>query len=284
MERVHYRRVMVGDLEIFYREAGNPEKHTLLLLHGFPSSSHMFRDLMPLLASHFHLVAPDLPGFGNSSMPPRTSFSYSFDNLANVIDQFTDVLGLQKFSLYIFDIGAPIGLRIAMKRPERISAIISQNGNAYEEGFGEVWAPIRQYWADASETNRNALRAILTPETIRWQYEHGVTNLTRVSPDGYTLDAWYMARPEAEDIQLDIALDYRSNVALYPAFQQYFRTQQPKFLAIWGDKDPFFLPAGAEAYKRDIPAAQVHFLATGHFALETHAQDIADAIIPFLAH
>lgn len=284
MERVHYRRVMVGDLEIFYREAGNPEKHTLLLLHGFPSSSHMFRELMPLLASHFHLVAPDLPGFGNSSMPPRVSFSYSFDNLANVIDQFTDVLELQKFSLYIFDIGAPIGLRVAMKRPDRINAIISQNGNAYEEGFGEVWAPIRQYWADASETNRNALRAILTPEAIRWQYEHGVTNLTRVSPEGYTLDAWYMARPEAEDVQLDIALDYRTNVALYPAFQRYLRTHQPKFLAIWGDKDPFFLPAGAEAYKRDIPAAQVHFLATGHFALETHVQDIAAAIIPFLTH
>ncbi|NEI18989.1 alpha/beta fold hydrolase [Rhizobium leguminosarum] len=282
MDRVRYRRVTIDGNEIFYREAGEPEKPTLLLLHGFPSSSHMFRELMPLLAGRFHLVAPDIPGFGKSDMPVRSRFTYSFDNLSKVIDRFTEVIGLTQFALYVFDIGAPIGLRIAMNHPERIIAIISQNGNAYEEGLSEVWDPIRRYWTETTEANRDALRSILTPEAIRWQYEHGVSDLTRISPDGYTLDAWYMARPEAQDVQLDIALDYRTNLALYPKFQEYLRVYQPKLLAIWGDKDPFFLPAGAEAYTRDLPAAQVQFLDTGHFALETHVQDVCDAIIEFL--
>ncbi|MGO6743874.1 alpha/beta fold hydrolase [Rhizobium ruizarguesonis] len=284
MDRVRYRRVTIDGNDIFYREAGEPERPTLLLLHGFPSSSHMFRDLMPLLAGRFHLVAPDIPGFGKSDMPARSSFSYTFDNLSTVIDRFTEVIGLMQFALYVFDIGAPIGLRIAMNHPERITAIISQNGNAYEEGLSEVWDPIRRYWTETTEANRDALRSILTPEAIRWQYEHGVSDLTRISPDGYTLDAWYMARPEAQDVQLDIALDYRTNLALYPKFQEYLRVYQPKLLAIWGDKDPFFLPAGAEAYTRDLPAAQVQFLDTGHFALETHVQDVCDAIIEFLDH
>ncbi len=277
-----YRSVDVDGFEVFYREAGDPTKPSLLLLHGFPTSSHMFRDLIPLLADRFHLVAPDLPGFGLSALPSRDKFTYSFDNLARVIGRFTEVVGLNQFAIYIFDYGAPTGLRIAMAHPDRVTAIISQNGNAYEEGLSDGWNPIERYWRDPTDANRQALRDLLTPKSIRWQYEHGVSDVSKMSPDVIALDAWYMLRPEADEVQLDLMLDYASNVALYPTFQAYLREYQPKLLAIWGDKDPFFLPPGAEAYKRDLPKAQVRFLDTGHFALETHAEEIAVTIADFL--
>jgi pimeloyl-ACP methyl ester carboxylesterase len=282
MTRIAYRTADVDGYEIFYREAGDRSKPTLLLLHGFPTSGHMFRDLIPLLSDRFHLVAPDLPGFGRSALPARGQFTYSFDNLAKVIGRFTEVIGLDRFALYIFDYGAPTGLRVAMANPERITAIISQNGNAYVEGLSDGWNPIQRYWRDPTDAKRQALRELLTPESIRWQYEHGVADLSKVSPDGSALDAWYTTRPGVDDIQLDLFLDYASNVALYPAFQAYFRERQPKLLAIWGRNDPFFLPPGAEAYKRDLPNAEVRFLDTGHFALETHAAEIARAIFDFL--
>jgi pimeloyl-ACP methyl ester carboxylesterase len=280
---VRYRTIDVEGLEVFYREAGDPEAPKLLLLHGFPSSSHMFRDLIPRLAGGFHTIAPDLPGFGRTAMPSRAEFSYTFDTLARVVERFTELVGLDRFALYVFDYGAPTGFRIAMRHPERITAIISQNGNAYEEGLSDGWNPIRVYWREPSPANRAALRALLTPETTRWQYTHGVPDASAVSPDGYSLDAFYLARPGADEIQLDLFGDYASNVALYPAFQDYFREHRPRFLAVWGKHDPFFLPAGAEAFKRDIPEADVRFFETGHFALETHAEPIAAGIQEFLA-
>ena len=283
MTAVKYRSEDVGGLRIFYREAGGADAPALLLLHGFPSASHMFRDLIPLLADRFHIIAPDLPGFGQSEMPARSKFSYTFDNIAGVIDRFTEVIGLKRFAIYVFDYGAPAGFRIATKHPDRITAIISQNGNAYEEGLSEGWNPIRAYWQEPSQANRDALRAFLTPETTRWQYTHGVTDQTTVSPDGMSLDAFYLARPGADELQLDLFGDYKSNIALYPTFQAYFRTHKPPFLAVWGKNDPFFLPPGAEAFKRDIPGAVVRFFDTGHFALETHAAEIAAAIGDFLA-
>lgn len=283
MTKVHFKKADVDGFNVFYREAGPKDAPTILLLHGFPSSSHMFRDLISLLADRFHVVAPDLPGFGQSDMPSREKFNYTFDNIAAVIDRFTEVVGLKRFAVYVFDYGAPTGFRIAAKHPERITAIISQNGNAYEEGLSDGWNPIRAYWQDASEANRAALRDFLKPEATIWQYTHGVTDTSSVSPDGYTLDNFYLARQGADDIQLDLFGDYKNNVALYPAFQNYFRTHKPSFLAVWGKNDPFFLPPGAEAFKRDIPDAAVRFFDTGHFALETHAPEIAAAIRDFLS-
>jgi pimeloyl-ACP methyl ester carboxylesterase len=282
MTAIHYRTTDVNGLKVFYREAGAANAPKLLLLHGFPSSGHMFRDLIPLLADRFHIIAPDLPGFGQSDMPPRTEFHYTFDNIAAVIDRFTDVVGFDHFAVYVFDYGAPTGFRIAAKHPDRVTAIISQNGNAYEEGLSDGWNPIRAYWQDPSEANRNALRAFLAPQTTRWQYTHGVSDETAVSPDGIALDNFYLARPGADEVQLDLFGDYKSNVALYPAFQDYFRKHKPRLLAVWGKNDPFFLPPGAEAFKRDIPNADVRFFDTGHFALETHAEPIAAAIREFL--
>jgi pimeloyl-ACP methyl ester carboxylesterase len=282
MRKVSFRKVDVGGFNIFYREAGPRDAPVLLLLHGFPSASHMFRDLIPQLSDRLRVIAPDLPGFGKSDMPERAKFNYTFDNIAGVIDRFTEVIGLGRFAIYVFDYGAPTGLRLAMRHPERITAIISQNGNAYVEGLSDGWNPIRAYWQDPSETNRAALRAFLTPETTYWQYTHGVADTSAVSPDGYSLDNFYLARPGADEIQLDLFGDYKSNVALYPEFQAYFRTHKPQLLAIWGKNDPFFLPAGAEAFKRDIPDADIHFLDTGHFALETHCAEIAATIRDFL--
>jgi pimeloyl-ACP methyl ester carboxylesterase len=277
-----YRTAEVDGFKVFYREAGNPNAPKLLLLHGFPTSSHMFRDLIPLLAGGFHMVAPDLPGFGMSDMPSRAAFDYTFDNIARVIERFTEVIGFDRFALYVFDYGAPTGFRLAVSHPERVTAVISQNGNAYEEGLSDGWTPIRAYWEDPSLANREALRAFLTPETTHWQYTAGVPEPAAVSPDGQNLDNHYLVRPGADEVQLDLFGDYKSNVALYPKFQDYFRTHKPPFLAVWGRNDPFFLPPGAEAFKRDIPDAVVRFFDTGHFALETHAAEIADAIRDFL--
>ena len=278
----HYRTVNVSGNQIFYREAGPRNAPTLLLLHGFPTSSHMFRNLIPTLADKYHVVAPDLPGFGFTETPARGQFAYKFENLATVINDFTNAIGLKQFALYIFDYGAPVGLRLALAHPEKVTAIISQNGNAYEEGLSEGWNPIQKYWKEPSAENRAALRAFLTPESTKWQYTHGVEDATRVAPESYTLDSALLARPGNDDIQLDLFLDYASNVALYPKFQEYFRTKRPPLLAIWGKNDPFFLPPGAEAYKRDNPNAEVRLLETGHFALETHHQEIAEAIREFL--
>jgi pimeloyl-ACP methyl ester carboxylesterase len=279
MTAIRYRTAEANGAKIFYREAGPEGAAKLLLLHGFPSAGHMFRDLIPLIADRFHIVAPDLPGFGNSDMPGR---DHSFDWIARTIDRFTEVVGFDRYAVYVFDYGAPTGFRLAVKHPDRIAAIISQNGNAYEEGLSDGWTPIRAYWQDPSEANREALRAFLKPETTIWQYTHGAPDPTAVSPDGYSLDNFYLTRPGAADLQLDLFGDYSTNVALYPAFQAYFRTHRPPLLAVWGRNDPFFLPAGAEAFKRDIPDAVVRFFDAGHFALETHAAEIAEAIRNFL--
>jgi len=279
MTTITYRTADVDSSKIFYREAGAAGAPKLLLLHGFPSAGHMFRDLIPLLADRFHIIAPDLPGFGNSDLPGR---GLSFDRIAAVIDRFTEIVGFDRYTVYVFDYGAPTGFRLAVKHPERITAIISQNGNAYEEGLSEGWNPIQTYWRDPSEVNRAALRGFLKPESVIWQYTHGVTDPAAVSPDGYSLDNFYLGRPGADEVQLDLFGDYKSNVALYPAFQAYFRAHKPPFLAVWGKNDPFFLPAGAEAFRRDIPDAVIRFFDTGHFALETHAAGIAAAIRDFL--
>jgi pimeloyl-ACP methyl ester carboxylesterase len=281
MTAIAYAKADVDGFNIFYREAGPKDAPVLLLLHGFPSAGHMFRDLIPLLADKVRLVAPDLPGFGQSDMPAHDKFAYTFDHVADVIDRFTEVIGLKRYAVYVFDYGAPTGFRLAVKHPDRITAIISQNGNAYVEGLSDGWNPIRAYWQDSSKANREALRMMLKPETTVWQYTHGA-DATKVSPDGYTLDNHYLARPGADEVQLDLFGDYKTNVALYPTFQDYFRTYKPPFLAIWGKNDPFFLPPGAEAFKRDNPNASVRFLDTGHFALETHAAEIAAAIRDFL--
>jgi pimeloyl-ACP methyl ester carboxylesterase len=283
MNQVSFRKIDVDGINIFYRDAGPKDAPVILLLHGFPSASHMFRDLIPLLADRCRLVAPDLPGFGQSDMPDRGKFAYTFEHVAQVIDRFTEIVGLARYAIYVFDYGAPTGFRLATWHPDRISAIISQNGNAYVEGLSDGWKPIRAYWEDPSQANRDALRAFLAPETTVWQYTHGVTDPTTVSPDGYSLDNFYLARPGAHEVQLDLFGDYKSNVALYPAFQAYFRTHKPRLLATWGRNDPFFLPAGAEAFQRDIPSTVVRFFDAGHFALETHASEIAAAIGDFLA-
>jgi pimeloyl-ACP methyl ester carboxylesterase len=279
---VHHRYATVEGCRIFYREAGARNAPAVLLLHGFPSSSHMFRNLIPLLSEHYRVIAPDLPGFGFSDAPERAGFAYTFDHLAQVIDRFTGAVGLNRYAIYVFDYGAPIGFRLALKRPERIAAIITQNGNAYAEGLSEGWNPIQKYWREPTPENRAALRSFLTLETTRWQYVYGVSDETLVAPESYTLDASLLARPGNDDIQLDLFLDYASNVALYPKFQEYFRQQRPPLLAVWGKRDPFFLPPGAEAFRRDVPNAEILFYDTGHFALETHVEEIGVAIGDFL--
>jgi len=279
---VKYQHATVDGNKIFYREAGAKNAPAILLLHGFPTSSHMFRNLIPALADRYHVVAPDLPGFGFSDAPERKQFRYTFEQLAKVIEGFTETIGLKRFAIYVFDYGAPVGLRLAVAHPERIMAIISQNGNAYEEGLSEGWNPIQKYWHQPNAENRAALREFLKPETTQWQYLHGVQDATLVAPEAYQLDSALLARPGNDEIQLDLFLDYASNVALYPKFQEYFRTKRPPLLAVWGKNDPFFLPPGAEAFKRDNPNAEVHFFDTGHFALETHVQEIGRAINDFL--
>ena len=277
-----YKHAAANGNRIFYREAGPETAPTILLLHGFPTSSHMFRNLIPALADHYHVVAPDLPGFGFSDAPNRNQFHYTFENLTGVIDNFTQSIGLDRFAIYVFDYGAPVGFRLALAHPERIAAIISQNGNAYVEGLSQGWNPIQKYWKEPTPENRAALRDFLKPEATKWQYVHGVQDESQVAPESYALDSALLARPGNDEIQLDLFLDYASNVALYPKFQEYLRVKQPSLLAVWGKNDPFFLPAGAEAFKRDNPNAEVHFYDTGHFALETHHQEIAGAIRDFL--
>lgn len=282
MSTVMHKTAVVNDMEIFYREAGRSTAPAILLLHGFPTSSHMFRNLIPLLAGNHRVIAPDLPGFGFTSAPDGAAFSFTFDALADVIERFTDEVGLDRFAIYVFDYGAPVGFRLAMRHPERVTAIISQNGNAYEEGLSDGWNPIRAYWSDATDANRAALRAFLSPETTKWQYTHGASEPERIAPESYTLDQALLDRPGNDDIQLDLFGDYQSNVAMYPAFQDYFRTHRPPLLAVWGENDPFFLPPGAEAFRRDNPNAEVQFYPTGHFALETHGDEIGAAILEFL--
>ena len=282
MKKVYYRRILLDGLTIFYRTAGLATKPTILLLHGYPTSSFMFRELIPILAERYHVIAPDLPGFGFSDTPTRESFEYTFDHLAQVMQQFIDRLEIKKFALYIFDYGAPVGLRLGLANQEKITAIISQNGNAYEEGLSKEWNPLRAYWKNPTTDNRESLRQFMSIHVTMFQYQHGVADTEMISPDGYTLDQYFLDKPEHVDIQLDLILDYRTNVALYPAFQQWFRDRKPPILAVWGKYDPYFLPAGAEGYKKDNSAAIVKFYETGHFALETHAEEIGGEILSFL--
>lgn len=279
---VRHRTAQIESVTLFYREAGAPDAPTLLLLHGFPSSSHMFRNLIPLLADRFHVVAPDLPGFGFSDTPPRSEFAYTFAHLAEIIERFTEELGLARYAIYVFDYGAPIGFRLATRHPERVTAIVSQNGNAYLDGLSHGWNPIQAYWHEPTPAHRASLQAFLTPEATKQQYLHGVAHETLVAPESYVLDSALLARPGNDEIQLDLFLDYRSNVELYPEFQEYLRASRPPLLAVWGRNDPFFLPAGAEAFRRDQPESEVHLYETGHFALETHAAEIATIIGDFL--
>ncbi len=281
-KQVQYRYEQVGDVKMFYREAGDPKLPTVLLLHGFAASSFMFRDLIPALADKYHVVAPDLPAFGFTEAPERGKYSYTFSQLAKTIEQFTEQLKLNSYALMVHDYGAPVGWRLAVAHPERVTAIISQNGNAYEEGLGEGWKPIQKYWHEPTQDNRNALRDFPTPASIKWQYLEGVADKSTVSPDGYTLEGLHISHPGNADIQLDLVLDYASNVAMYPKFQEFFRKYQPPLLAVWGKNDPFFLPAGAKAWKRDIPNADIRFYDTGHFALETHGKEIIPVIHEFL--
>ncbi len=280
---VRFNTVDVDGVKMFYRSAGATDAPAVLLLHGFPSASHMFRDLIPELVDRYHVVAPDLPGFGMTEQPARGQFAYTFDNIANVVDRFTEVLGLNKFAVYVFDYGAPVGFRLAVKHPERITAIVTQNGNTYLEGVSDAFAPVQAYWKDPTQTNRDALRGFLAPQTTLFQYTHGVADPSLVSPDGRNLDDFYLARPGNDEIQLDLLLDYQSNVALYGAIQAYLRQHQPPVLAVWGKNDPFFIPPGAEAFKKDVPSAEVRFVDSGHFALETHAREIGAVMREFLA-
>lgn len=274
--------VEADGIKIFYREAGPVDAPVILLLHGYPTSSHMFRHLMPRLASSYRLIAPDLPGFGFTEVPAERKYHYTFDNLALTVNAFVEALNLKRYAIYVFDYGAPTGFRLAVAHPERVTAIISQNGNGYVDGLGDAWDPIKKYWKEPTPANRDALRGFIGLEGTKWQYEHGVMDPERVEPEAYWLDTALLQRPGNAEIQLDLFLDYASNVKLYPAFQEYFRKSQPPLLAAWGKNDPFFIPPGAEAFRRDIPSAKVVFYDTGHFALETHVEEISEQIHSFL--
>lgn len=278
----HHKTVNVNGLDIFYRESGPESAPVVLLLHGFPTSSHMFRNLIPALSDRFHLIAPDYPGFGNSSMPPVDKFNYTFDSLAEVVEGFIQKLGLKRYSLYVQDYGAPVGFRLAVKHPEWVQALIVQNGNAYEEGLSEAFAPVKAYWKEPSEANAEALKNFLTLDATKWQYTHGVRNAQAISPDNWIVDQHFLDRPGNEGIQLQLFLDYRSNPASYPQWQAYFRQHQPPTLVVWGKNDPFFTEGGALAYERDLRNVEVHLLDTGHFALEEEGVVIADYILRFL--
>jgi len=283
MHRTSVHQVEADGVRVFYRSAGDPTAPVILLLHGFPASSFMFRELIPRLAHEYRVIAPDLPGFGFTEVPAERNYVYSFEALAKTIEAFTEAININHYAIYVFDYGAPTGFRLAMSRPERVTAIVSQNGNAYEQGLSSGWNPIQKYWNEPTAQNRAALSDFLTPQATKWQYTHGVSDPESVAPESYTLDAALLERPGNKDIQLDLFLDYASNVKLYPKFQEYFRKSQVPLLAVWGKNDPFFLPAGAEAYRKDLPHAKVQFLDTGHFALETHVVEIAAAIKEFLS-
>jgi len=277
-----HHRIEADGVQVFYREAGSADAPVILFLHGFPTSSFQFRELIPRLADRYRVIAPDLPGFGFTEVPADRGYNYTFDSLAKTIFAFTNALKLNRYAMYVFDYGAPTGFRLALMAPERVSAIVSQNGNAYEEGLGDAWQPIQRYWREPTLDHRNAIRGGLTLEGMRHEYSVGISDPGLIKPEGYTLDAALLARPRNVDIQLDLFLDYADNVRLYPKFQEYFRTAKPPLLAVWGKFDPYFIPAGAEAFKKDIPNAIVKFLPTGHFALETHLQEIAVAMREFL--
>jgi pimeloyl-ACP methyl ester carboxylesterase/alkylhydroperoxidase family enzyme len=284
-----YQTVSVADrrtgatLNLFYREAGHRDAPVVLLLHGFPSSSHQYRGLIDRLSDKYRVIAPDLPGFGFSDAPNAKSFGYTFDHLAEVIESFTDELKLTRYALYVFDYGAPVGFRLAASRPERVAALISQNGNAYEEGLSDGWNPIRAYWQNPDEENRGNLRAFLQSGTTQFQYTHGESDASLIAPESYTLDQHFLDRPGNDEIQLDLFGDYKTNVAAYPRFHEYFRAHRPPTLAVWGKNDPFFLPQGAEAFRRDLPDVEVHLVDAGHFPLETHLDEVAETIGGFLA-
>lgn len=280
--QVHHRFEQVGDVKVFYREAGDPKSPTVLLLHGYAASSFMYRNLIPKLADRYHVIAPDLPGFGFTEAAGRGRYDYTFDQLARTMTQFTDQLQLKSYAMQVFDYGAPVGWRMALAHPERVRAIVSQNGNAYEEGLGAGWAPIQKYWAEPTPAHRAALQSFPTAASIRSQYLEGVRDPSLVAPDAIALESMLVERPGNAEVQLDLLLDYASNVAKYPEFQAYFRRHQPPLLAVWGRNDPFFMPAGAEAWKRDIPGAEVRFYDTGHLALETHGEEIGGVIRSFL--
>ena len=278
-----YKTVTIYGLDIFYREAGSPDDPTILLLHGFPTSSHMFRNLISVLSDRFHLVAPDYPGFGNSSMPRVDEFEYTFDRLSQIIEKFTDRLGLERYSLYVMDYGAPVGFRLAVKHPERVETLIVQNGNAYEEGLGDSWIPIKAYWENKTSENAAQLRKWLTPAVTRMQYTQGVRNPEAISPDNWNMDQPLLDRPGNADIQLALFYDYRTNVRLYPQWQEYFRNYQPPTLIVWGKNDKIFPAEGAHPYKRDLKNIEFHILDTGHFALEEEGERIAQLMTCFMA-
>jgi pimeloyl-ACP methyl ester carboxylesterase len=278
----YHRSTKVAGLEIFYREAGSPDAAVLVLLHGFPSSSHMYRNLIPALADSYHVIAPDLPGFGLSEMQPPSTFAYGFATFADVVDELLAQLGASRYALYVMDYGAPVGFRLALKHPDRVSALIVQNGNAYEAGMGDFWTTTRALWADDSEANRDAMRPFLKIEGTRFQYVAGVKDIARIDPAAWVHDQFFLNRPGNEAIQLDIIYDYRTNVALYPEFHGYFRAFQPPALILWGVNDPIFLPEGAQAFLRDLPHAELHYFDTGHFALEDKADEMVPLIRQFL--
>lgn len=282
VRKIYYRKVNAGGRNIFYRESGAQDAPVILLLHGYPTSSHMFRNLIPILNEKYHVIAPDLPGFGFSDSPDRSEFKYTFDNLANVMQGFIDELKLKRFAIYVFDYGAPTGYRLMMANPEKITGFISQNGNAYTEGLGSAWDAVKKYWASNAAEDRNALRGFVKEQELRFQYFTGVVDPELIAPETFTLDQYFLDRPAADEKQLDLIGDYKNNVDLYPKFHEYFRKYMPKALIVWGNKDPYFLPAGAEAYKKDIPDATVKFYDTGHFALETHVREIGNDILNFM--
>lgn len=279
---VHHKTVRIGELDIFYRESGPADAPAILLLHGFPTSSNMFRNLIPKLATSFRVVAPDYPGFGQSSMPSHTEFAYTFENLTNVVEELVEKLRLTQYSLYVMDYGAPIGYRLALRQPDRVQALVIQNGNAYDEGLREFWDPIKRYWNEPTKANREAIRTLVAPKSTRWQYENGVADVTLLDPNTWILDQVGLDRPGNAEIQLDLFHDYRTNVPLYPDFQSYFRRHQPPTLIVWGKNDFIFPAEGAAPYSRDLQNLETHLLDTGHFALETHCDEIAARIMNFL--
>lgn len=279
---VHYRTMKIDGVNVFYREAGPSDGPVVVLLHGFPTSSHMFRNLIPLLADRYRVIAPDYPGFGQSDALDHTKFEYSFGHYADIVDTLLTKLGASKYSMYVMDYGAPVGYRLALKHPDRVTGLIVQNGNAYEEGLREFWDPIKAYWAEGTKERREALSSLVTLETTKFQYTDGVKDLTRISPDNWVHDQALLDRPGNKDIQLDLFHDYGSNVPLYPQFQQFFRDHKPPTLIVWGKNDKIFPEEGAHPYLRDLPEAELHILDTGHFALEDKLDEMAPLIRSFL--